>query len=269
MKREKTLDVYVINRASRIYSVAIPALILGFSVAILNAVISGTDLPYQLEKLWLYIPIYLSFIGNSWSLSELPPANFPYWSLNYEVWYYIFFATCFYLRGLGRYVAVTIAVMFMGPDLWLMLPTWLLGSALYYYRNHIDRLFSVGSARLVLVLSILAFVLVRLFHIDNVFDSYNATVLANVLPQLYIPKQWLGDYLLAVIVFINFASARSAELTFSDKTTKVIKKVASYSFSCYLFHIPVYHFIKYSIAPPTDSMAIWLMSIMSALAVIA
>src|SRR6476661_139369 len=98
-EKERSPLVFAINRASRIYSVAIPAILLGAMSSLFIAYYTGShEIDYPFQKPWLYLPIYLSFIGNFWSLNEVPPQNFPYWSLNYEVWYYVIFGVFFYVR---------------------------------------------------------------------------------------------------------------------------------------------------------------------------
>ncbi|UUZ51422.1 hypothetical protein LP420_19440 [Massilia sp. B-10] len=80
---------------------------------------------YQLLKPWIYLPLHTLFMGELWTLTETPPWLVPYWSLGFEVWYYVLFGVMVYARGLRRVLLGGLVLLIMGPKLWLLLPVWL------------------------------------------------------------------------------------------------------------------------------------------------
>lgn len=242
-EREKSVRTFIVNRASRIYSVALPGIVIGFIAGIAAAVHAHQDMPYQLHKLWLYLPLYVTFTGNFWHLSETPPGNFPYWSLNYEVWYYVIFGTFYFVRRWFRWPAVFGLLFLVGPQIIELLPLWLLGSGLYYARHGIK--LRAPLARAGIILSCCLYFVIKLYAIDNRIDDYNSALwrfLFNASEGF--PPQLLGDYALGLLVAINFICALNARITFTPDAEHLIKRSASYSFSFYLFHIPIFSILR-------------------------
>ena len=86
----ETWITYLTARASRIYSVAIPAVVLSFGLQAIAAFLEpGHSQPEPSADVFLPLSALL-FILQSWHPQALP-WNGPYWSLCYEVWYYIIF----------------------------------------------------------------------------------------------------------------------------------------------------------------------------------
>jgi peptidoglycan/LPS O-acetylase OafA/YrhL len=238
-EKEKSPLSFAINRASRIYSVALPAILLGGVVSLFISYYTGSsEIEYPFHKPWLYLPIYLSFTGNFWHLNEVPPSNFPYWSLNYEVWYYIIFAAFFYIRMNLRWPLVLGLLLLVGPSLLQLFPLWIAGSALYFWHEKIK--IGVTFARLLLALSVLAFLLVKVFALDSALDQHNLLLWKFFPDPQSPPTQLLGDYLLGLIVVISFIAGMNSNFSFSRKIEKKIRYIASFSFSFYLFHIPIF-----------------------------
>lgn len=261
-ERDSSLSEFIVNRASRVYSVAIPGIVLGIFAAIFIAGYEEGSLSYPFEKLWIYLPVYLSFTGNFWSLAETPPANFPYWSLNYEVWYYIIFAAFFYAKGMWRWILGIIFMLMVGPEILMLFPLWLVGGMLYYWRDSL--LLSVMWARSLLVLSLAAFIFIKVYSLDILLDRYNEPLWIWMFNSTQAPPQLLGDYLLGIVVFVNFIAARSSDLSFNALATRGIRYLASFSFSFYLFHIPIFSAVR-SVLESTDSFVIFT-AVMSATA---
>ena len=100
--REHDLRDYVISRTARIYSVAIPALIL---TAIVDAIgirenAATYQGPFQAFSPGLIIRSVF-FIGEQWNAHRFPGSNGPYWSLGFEVWYYATFGAFLFAPGDG------------------------------------------------------------------------------------------------------------------------------------------------------------------------
>ena len=235
-ERDKTFAVFAINRASRIYSVALPALLLGMVVNMFTSLNNAEPLHYPFEKLWIYFPIYITFTGNFWNLSETPPGNFPYWSLNYEVWYYIIFAALFYGGSRWKYFLAIFFMLCVGPNILQLFPLWLMGSALYFISRRIklNPLFSI----LGVIISTASIISIKYLQLDNYADKYNYLLFSNT-PQL------LGDYLIGIMVLLNLTFALNLDFLSHTTSCFLIRKLASYSFSFYLFHIPVFSLLNH------------------------
>ena len=58
--------------------------------------------------------------------------NGPWWSLSYEVAYYILFAIFTYLTGARRVLLLVLFVLLIGVKPLLLLPSWLFGVGIYW-----------------------------------------------------------------------------------------------------------------------------------------
>ena len=121
------------GRVARLYSVIVPA----FGVTwTLDSLAMAID-PRLNGPGWGRAPIHdfsgyvLSalFLGASWTLSAQPGSNLPFWSLNYEAWYYVLFGAAAFLHGRQRILALIAAALLAGPKILLLFPVWLVGVA--------------------------------------------------------------------------------------------------------------------------------------------
>jgi peptidoglycan/LPS O-acetylase OafA/YrhL len=219
---------YAMARAARIYSVALPALALTF---ILDIATGNTN--YQHEHLLKYLPLFVTFTTDWWFLNENAFSNMPYWSLSYEVWYYVVFGILLFGRSRGRFVLAGAIMILAGPRLWLLFPVWLLGVALHWFPD-------IPRPRLVLVGAMLGMVAVKASGIDVVLnDIFNAALGGFAKTHLRYSQYALGDYLFAVFVGLAILAARSANLIALRRCHRPIAAAASVSFSLYLVHFPL------------------------------
>lgn len=132
IRRGRMTDFWV-DRISRVYSVAVPALVF----TIIASYIAMRVSPAYYIHNWgvnssrplFRIGINLIFMAQSWNLTFYPFANTPFWTLSYEVFYYIFYAVTFYLGGIRRSFWLVIAAVLAGQHILVLLPLWLLGCA--------------------------------------------------------------------------------------------------------------------------------------------
>lgn len=130
-ERDRGPQRFFFNRATRMYSVALPALVIGYLMDM-----TGARINPQAYAGWWYNPMSLGetlFYGLSFS-SEWVFAwgarlgtNGPYWSLSYEVAYYLIFGAALFLQGIKRILAVTALCVVVGLNVLLLLPVWLMG----------------------------------------------------------------------------------------------------------------------------------------------
>jgi len=228
---------YVAARVGRIYSVAIPTLALAFACAAVLAGVDGTLPAYQLDKPHVYVPLHLLFVGQSWSLSEVPPLLVPYWSLCYEVWYYVLFGVAFYMRGWRRVAAVVATLAIMGFKLWLLLPVWLSGVALFHLQSRYD--LPRHAARIGFVLSLLALAVYNVAGLESQLRDLAKATWPNASVKFGSADRFLADYVVCIIVMANFWCARFADLSGLVRHGDIIRRFSSYTFTLYLGHMIV------------------------------
>jgi peptidoglycan/LPS O-acetylase OafA/YrhL len=92
------LSQYCSDRLSRLWSVVLPALVITFVLDFLSHRINPQ---YYLDNWGMYTsnPLYrfvinTGFIAQLWNLDISPLSDRPFWSLSYEVWFYIVFGLC-------------------------------------------------------------------------------------------------------------------------------------------------------------------------------
>jgi peptidoglycan/LPS O-acetylase OafA/YrhL len=232
-----TLRQYAAARCARIYSVALPILLItllavAFAVLVCGKSVAGS---YQLNKLYLYLPLHLLFAGELWHLTETPPWLLPYWSLGYEVWYYVLFGALFYARGKARIALVLALLAVMGPKLWLLLPVWMSGLLLYRQRLHLG----VTPARLGWALTILALVLYKASGSDLMLRALGSAIWPFPGFKLGSADRYLADYVVGTLVFLNFLFAREADFSMPARLAALVRTLAAYTFTLYLIHTPV------------------------------
>lgn len=236
IEKEREWKKFAISRAARIYSVAIPGLLLGIMVSLFISFQQATPIDYTIKKAWIYYPLFLTFNSQSWLGFIFPAGNFPYWSLSFEVWYYVFIGTLFFAKKL-KIVAIVTVLLLMGPYIIMFLPLWALGALLYLAKDRFvpSRLF----AAMLFCITFVLFIAIKINHLDNTVDAYNVALLGSL--NNYLPaKQFLGDYLLAIIATLNFFAAYHLNFPFNRITTNIVKTVAGFSFSIYMFHTPLF-----------------------------
>ncbi|MEN3275268.1 MAG: hypothetical protein V7631_1058 [Massilia sp.] len=230
------LRAYCVARCTRIYSVALPVLLLAFAAAG-ALVVAGLVAPerlYQLAKPWLYLPLHLLFMGELWTISEQPPLLAPYWSLGYEVWYYVLFGALFYLRGRRRLVAAASLLLLMGPKLWLLLPVWASGVLVYHWQKRF-----VIARPLALLGWCATLGLLVLFKVSGSDVALRA--LGNAIwpfPGLPLKSadRYLADYVVCALVVVNFLCAKNALFSGLLRIDKPVRWLAAYTFTLYLVH---------------------------------
>lgn len=231
-----TAKSYVVARAARLFSVVLPVLALSFILAtcVRDILHVPVDDAYELRRPWLYVPFHLAFLGDVWHFVERPPWLIPYWSLDYEAWYYVLFGVFHFLGGRRRWLAAGAVLALVGPRLWLLLPVWLSGVALYRLQARLT--FGRGIARALWLLSI---VLIGLWGwLDP--EPYLRGVANAWWPfpgiRMGSADRVLADYAVMVLVLLNFACARQAGFDAILRLARPIRFLAAHTFTLYLSH---------------------------------
>lgn len=231
--KKPSLSEYIIARAARIYSVAFPLLIISFFIVYLSSHLNNIEC-YQITKAYIYIPFHSLFLGEIWNISEKPAWLGSYWSLSYEVWYYIFFASVYFFSGLKRIIIATIIFMILGHKLWLLLPIWFSGVVLYKYQGNIS--LSIFSARLGWMISIIILALYKYFDLDIHLRVYGNNIWPFNFLKLGSADRYLSDYIITLFVVINFFCAKHAKFCSLLSHKTAIRSISAYTFTLYLVH---------------------------------
>ncbi len=238
--RDRDLETYAISRLARMWSVVIPALCLTIALDFLGSDI-GRQTGGPLDHSFLTILANAIFVNQLWFLNLVPGSNSPFWSLGFEVWYYILFAAFTFPTGKRRLFWIAVMALIAGPKILLMLPIWLLGVAVYRWRPPSSELagwaLMVGSIVIYLVYRWVDFTPVaidvsRLLHVANA--------------KFGMAYYFSSDYAVGIMVALHFWGFRMCEhrlTTLFDQLKVPIRFLASFTFSIYLFHVPIIVFL--------------------------
>ncbi|MDF3074028.1 MAG: hypothetical protein K0S54_1695 [Alphaproteobacteria bacterium] len=250
--KDKTLGAFAFNRLTRVWSVAIPAVVLTVALDRL-----GAQLNPQAYTGWWFAAHdagSMLFFGLTFSTEwGLLPfrlgSNGPYWSLSYEVAYYALFAAAFYLRGGWRAAALVVMVPLFGIRPLLLMPCWLLG--LFVWHKLRDG-FEVSPARAWFLTLAPPAIYVAALSIGAPKLLLGLTKLV-VEPRylnglLNFSNEFLWNNLLGLLAAAHFLGVavlyRRASTTDRPRIASFIRWLAGGSFSLYLLHYPVLQFAE-------------------------
>jgi peptidoglycan/LPS O-acetylase OafA/YrhL len=234
------LRTYFQHRAARILSVALPALLLSVLVAPFagsEPIHSSGPMDLGPAAFWGRIVASLLFVAQSWNLTLAPPYNQPYWSLCYEVWYYVMYGAWLFAPRRWRWPALLLAALCAGPKILLLAPVWLLGVATWHCRKRLPE-----NAALVFFFGfMLAGLLLFWFDVSVLLRNRLLVYWPSAIQQLHESALFLGDTLMGIAVAGNFlgAAALGERLKPLFCVERPVRFAASYSFSIYLYHMPL------------------------------
>jgi peptidoglycan/LPS O-acetylase OafA/YrhL len=132
-QRDRTATAFATSRIARIYSVAIPAVALTFAADTLGGWLKP-DLYAAFPDMTPAVILAglfngLLFTAEIWSRHVWVGSNLPYWSLGFEVWYYVAFAFLAFAPRPWGGVAAAAVMLCVGPRIAVYFPVWLLGWA--------------------------------------------------------------------------------------------------------------------------------------------
>ena len=278
--RDRTLSAYAWSRATRLWSVALPALLLTFVLDRLGLLINPAAYfaPfYEPIPLGELLARGLSF-SNEWFLDSVRlGSNGPWWSLSYEAGYYALFGAAFFLRGPARIAIMLAVAVLIGPRPLLLLPVWLSGVVLW-------RLAAAGRLNLGAPLAWTFAVLPPLaYGACLALDVPHALMNASAQMTGLDVKTWrvltgfsdeiLWNSLVAVLMSLHLAGVASLpQRTVSagasaERAAKAVKWLAGGTFSLYLMHYPVLQFAD-AVLPETMNLPVRDLALLSASALV-
>ena len=187
--------------------------------------------------LWAGLGLNAGFVAQLWSLDRPPAFNAPFWSLSYEVWYYAIFGAWAYARPRWRWPATLLAGAVAGPKIVLLLPVWLLGVGVYRTRFR----FGQQAAQALFLGTAVAGALYFWFDLGIVIRNGMAVRWPALIRLLGGSNEFVGDFALGCILAAHFvAVANLADpLRFLLKARGFARTIASFTFSTYVYHLPL------------------------------
>jgi peptidoglycan/LPS O-acetylase OafA/YrhL len=245
--REQSFREFMVARGARIFSVAIPAIILTMAFDAIGYHVDGSVYPEEYRAWDLPLVRMVTsalFLNEIWTLGIQLFTNTPYWSLNYEVWYYVLFGIIFFFEGKGRWIAFLLLCLFLGPKIALLMPIWWLG--VWVYRSEYLRGISTPLAWFCLLLSLLGGYCYVHFGIGELGREYLKNLLgAQLHKQLSFSGRFISDYYLGAMLALHFIGVRVLLARIQDVPRRLqssIRYLAGATFSIYLFHQPILWF---------------------------
>mgnify|MGYP000568320666 CR=1 FL=1 len=247
--KEGTIKHFLGARFIRIYSVVIPSLILTFGLYFIGWFI-GLDGYKNFQEIdWLQIfPVSIFLLNQVQGFDLLVPYNLPFWSICYEVSYYALFSVAYYMKGNKRVVTFLLISFVIGPKVLLLFPLWLMGCVVY---NIIKKDFNIvpSIGWFMFIGSLILYLIYRYYLINDYLYSLSISVLGNDLGHKYLSwsRFFVSDYIVGFLISLNFVGFSIIQKSFTivfHKTEKIIRFLASITFSIYLMHFPLMTFLS-------------------------
>lgn len=256
-EKENSLYDYFVARAARILSVSYPSLIL---VILLFAIGKYFFPEYYTTEYrdvnWLKTIGYSLLFLNQTSIASIHiPTNGPYWSVSYEVWYYIIFGLFFYIKNSWKWIITIFAILIAGLKIVILFPVWLLGY--YFFRFHKKIKENSVLGVVIFSTSIAIYLIIRKYNLDDILFHESTRILfsnENIANNILgYSKRFAPDFLISIIFATIIGSLFMLTKLYGaclETHENIIRKMASYTFSIYLFHYPLLTFINIWIENP-------------------
>lgn len=242
--RHHSLSSYLVARCSRIYVVAVPALLITLGLDLLTleqfpAARQSAHYPaWQYDNPLSHLGLHLAFLGQSWQWHVTPFSNLPYWSLTYEFWFYLLYGVVRYQAGWKRWVSIVAALALAGPRIVLLFPCWALGVGVA--RLHSRIMMSSMTGLLCFVGGIGLMVLCYTLGLDRWLDDLASRPYGGLEASPWGFSRWfLGDLLISACFMLTLLGLDQIELEVPEGAAQLAKGMASISFALYLIHDPI------------------------------
>ena len=242
--KERDWASYTASRLSRVYSVAVPTIVLTLLLDWVGRTFLGANHGYPFD--WFAVRIISSLLMTNevWFVSITSFSNVPYWSICYEVWYYVGFGLITFLPLRRAWAWIGLIAVLLGPKVVLLAPLWVLGVVLYRWRRLAEISEATGWA--LVAGTVVGIALYLYFDIEHrAAAPFQALLGKDRFDQMAFTRWFLGDYLLGPMVMLHFAGMRRVAhrlAGFFLRFERPIRTVAAYTFTLYLLHQPFFLF---------------------------
>lgn len=245
--KDRTARRFLFNRATRILSVAVPAVVVTFLVDRLGAALA----PVAYDGWWynaMSLPVtmwHALTFSNEWWDGVRIGTNGAYWSLSYEVAYYLMFAAAAFTVGWVRAALLLLLVFAVGPLVLLLLPTWLMGVAAWKLIVSGRAALPRGTALCAALAGPVLYAWALAVDMPGLLLRITEAVLGvdRAFSVLRFSDEFLWNWfvgLLAAVHIVGMAALlRQRQARAPSRLAVAVRWAAGASFSLYLVHLPV------------------------------
>ncbi len=246
--RERQASRYWVSRASRMYSVVLPAIALA---VVLDAISRHANPAFYQSVIqpqpWGSIPLRivaeLLFVTQTWGHAGLFLSNIPFWSLGYEVPYYVLFGIATFTRGARRAALLVAAALVFGPQVLFLLPVWWSGIWLYDAWQWLRQPGRSAWVRLAAISGAVAVIAWLLLPITAGFTRMQSMTNPLLLLHLQVVRASMFEYAAGLVSWaVLLLLLCASDLMLLPKKTpaaRAIRRIAESTFTLYLFHYPM------------------------------
>lgn len=241
--KETRRQDYIVARASRIFPVALLAILITVLADFVGVRANATFYEIINQKFdGFYVPVsfsailsYITFTNQIWFTHTVLGSDEPYWSLGFEVQYYIFFFFVVFFTGYRRAILIVVWALCCGPNILLYLPIWLMG--VLARKIVLDgRVQSLNIAISLFVASIILFAMTRLWLGSSAGLMYkvsnNVSMLSNFVYFSMIGVSVMFNIIGVIKILDEIPPVRTLP-------TRILRWLATGSFTLYLVHLPI------------------------------
>lgn len=248
---ERRLSQYAVARMARLFSVAIPTII-----ATLLSDRIGTHFSHALYDGMPYfnpdssisdVLRYLSFTNEIWNSHVIIGTDEPYWSLGFEVSYYLIFGvyTLLPLSLAARLFAAAVLLVAAGPKIAMYFGLWLLGVASYRVVDYLGRDLEprrLGRWLAFYLATPILCVCLKLAYRKIGFDALPMYMSFEASREMLISVSYfyvIGILFSANIVAFSVISRAPLVIAIVKRAAKPVRWFAGATFTMYLAHQPI------------------------------
>ena len=247
---------YMSARLSRLYIVLIPGLFLTWIFDTVGTAMAKNPSVYAGSSIFgniINFPIetahtFKNFLGSLFFLQTIVTnpfgSNTPLWSLANEFWYYVLFPLCLFvlLKNKGsllKKILVSFGILgivfFIGGNISFLFPVWIFGVVAFIWQRGMNELAKKWRWLLMFLIAAQFLIILSISRFSLIKDPL------------------LSDIIIGLSVAICFWGILSlSKNNFGERYQKVSRKMAGFSYTLYVVHLPLVIFIHSFINSKTD-----------------
>ncbi len=235
--KDLRLQQYVASRLSRLWSVALPTIILTLIMDAVGRNLSPESYLGLCKPNFVELFASIFFLNEVWFAQGCLGTNIPYWSLSYEFIYYFLFAIYAFVPY--RFLVLSLVAIFVGPKVLLLLPCWIMGVTAFQLGKHN---LSSRQAVMLSVGGLLLFVVFVFFKIGNNFVTWRLEEFIGPIWSMrlshsttFISDNFIGAFFACHLIgMTNLLRA----VPVAKNKLALLQRLASATFAIYLIHYP-------------------------------